>query len=390
MARIRTIKPEFWTDEKIVQLPFVARLLYIGLWNFADDDGLIVEEPERIKLQVLPGDPVDIGLLIDLLVATDRLDRLELDDGRTVLKIVNFGRHQAISHKTATKLPVAKAKKRSVTSLARRAIAQKYGCKPGERIDAQCFYCGAPGSMQWWALSNGRPSSWVSFSGLEIDHFTPEDSGGTSVGENLVLACRYCNRSKGTQEPIGFIREKHGISPELSGVLRPEGKGMEGNGREGKEGRRDEATTEPPRSAPVPPDKPAAGKGYAFDGKVIKLTSVDLERWRKSFANIRNLEAELESLDAWHSKNGTTKDWFHRVASALAKRDAEGPAARPVGGDEDPRLEDRRRWATEVQVFRSGRWDDRWPDRPKPGAAGCLWPQWLQQEELTRAKGKAA
>ena len=28
MARIRTIKPEFWTDEKIVQLPFEARLLF--------------------------------------------------------------------------------------------------------------------------------------------------------------------------------------------------------------------------------------------------------------------------------------------------------------------------------------------------------------------------
>ena len=39
MARIRTIKPEFWTDEKVVTLPFEARLLFIGMWNFCDDEG---------------------------------------------------------------------------------------------------------------------------------------------------------------------------------------------------------------------------------------------------------------------------------------------------------------------------------------------------------------
>ena len=32
MPRIRTIKPEFWTDEKIIELSLPARLLFIGLW----------------------------------------------------------------------------------------------------------------------------------------------------------------------------------------------------------------------------------------------------------------------------------------------------------------------------------------------------------------------
>ena len=30
MARIRTIKPDFWTDEKVVELSAFARLLFIG------------------------------------------------------------------------------------------------------------------------------------------------------------------------------------------------------------------------------------------------------------------------------------------------------------------------------------------------------------------------
>jgi hypothetical protein len=42
MARIRTIKPEFWTDEKVVECSFEARLMFIGMFNFADDKGNLV------------------------------------------------------------------------------------------------------------------------------------------------------------------------------------------------------------------------------------------------------------------------------------------------------------------------------------------------------------
>ena len=49
MARIRTIKPEFWSDEKVGGLPLACRLLFIGLWNFADDYGVIASSPLFIK-----------------------------------------------------------------------------------------------------------------------------------------------------------------------------------------------------------------------------------------------------------------------------------------------------------------------------------------------------
>jgi hypothetical protein len=40
MARIRTTKPEFWTDGKVVGMSPFARLLFLGSWNFAlCDDG---------------------------------------------------------------------------------------------------------------------------------------------------------------------------------------------------------------------------------------------------------------------------------------------------------------------------------------------------------------
>lgn len=54
MARIRTIKPEFWEDEKLAKLPIHARLLFIGTWNFADDNGVLLANPVLMKSHIFP------------------------------------------------------------------------------------------------------------------------------------------------------------------------------------------------------------------------------------------------------------------------------------------------------------------------------------------------
>lgn len=39
MARIRSIKPEFWKHQQLGKMSMDARLTYIGMWNLADDAG---------------------------------------------------------------------------------------------------------------------------------------------------------------------------------------------------------------------------------------------------------------------------------------------------------------------------------------------------------------
>ena len=56
MARIRTVKPEFWEDEKIGKLPIPCRLFFIGCWNFADDFGVIKSNAALLKSQIFPYD----------------------------------------------------------------------------------------------------------------------------------------------------------------------------------------------------------------------------------------------------------------------------------------------------------------------------------------------
>ena len=104
MARIRTIKPDFWTDEKVVELSPFARLLFIGLWNFADDDGRMVYSPKKIKMQIFPADTLEISGLFGE-IRGESLIEIYTVDSIEYLQINNFSKHQKIDKRTASKLP---------------------------------------------------------------------------------------------------------------------------------------------------------------------------------------------------------------------------------------------------------------------------------------------
>jgi hypothetical protein len=61
MSRIRTIKPEFWTSEQVIACSSNARLLFVGLWNFCDDNGVHPASYIRIKAEVFPADNLDVN-----------------------------------------------------------------------------------------------------------------------------------------------------------------------------------------------------------------------------------------------------------------------------------------------------------------------------------------
>ncbi len=87
-------------------------------------------------------------------------------------------------------------KKKAIPQKERRKLAKKYGCGEGETLAVCCHYCGKAGKIVWWNLSSGKPSAWVSFTDITIDHVVPESKGGRSAASNLVLACERCNKSK--------------------------------------------------------------------------------------------------------------------------------------------------------------------------------------------------
>lgn len=106
MPRIRTIKPEFWTDPVMVQLSPIARLFYIGTWNFAlCDQGHLEDDPLRLKLQILPAENADVAAIIEELVQCDRLRRVQVDEGK-FLHIHTLSDHQRVDGRWTPRCPV--------------------------------------------------------------------------------------------------------------------------------------------------------------------------------------------------------------------------------------------------------------------------------------------
>lgn len=98
MARIRSIKPEFWTAEQVMECSPMARLLFIGMWNFCDDGGVHPASAKTLKAEVFPSDDVttsQVEALVSELVANGLLLPYEAD-GKKYLHVTGWSRHQKI------------------------------------------------------------------------------------------------------------------------------------------------------------------------------------------------------------------------------------------------------------------------------------------------------
>ncbi len=107
MARIRTIKPEFFLNEELANLTPHTRLLFIGMWTLADRKGRLLDRPSRIAATLFPYE-------IQNLRPSDMLARLEQQgfisryevNGTKYIEISKFEAHQWAHHKEAeSKLP---------------------------------------------------------------------------------------------------------------------------------------------------------------------------------------------------------------------------------------------------------------------------------------------
>lgn len=111
MARIRTVKPEFFKHydlfkaEKETGLPL--RLAFSGLWTVADREGRFKYLPPQLKLDVLPYDEVDFDQVLQSLAKYGFIEIYEVA-GRRYAEIPSFKDHQRITgteRDTESKIP---------------------------------------------------------------------------------------------------------------------------------------------------------------------------------------------------------------------------------------------------------------------------------------------
>lgn len=92
MARARIIKPSFFYDEELCELPPMVRLLFIGLWCLADREGRLEYKPKEIKAQVFPYDKINITKSLSILEPAF-ISIYEVN-AKKYIAINNFSKHQ--------------------------------------------------------------------------------------------------------------------------------------------------------------------------------------------------------------------------------------------------------------------------------------------------------
>lgn len=212
MARIRTIKPDFFADEDIATLPPEARLLFVGTWLFADDEGLVRWNAAYLASQVFPydleGDP---GLIERVRGWMTLLER-----GGFVLPytatnrqrygwIVKFGRHQKVNRPTPSKLPVPPLND------PRTALAY------ADRDSWTCARCSEEITLRPDSLSESLSEPLT----VALQRIVRRDAGGTDYPTNVVLLHPRCSIANEVVEigPEALIAAAHSAAGVVSLTL---------------------------------------------------------------------------------------------------------------------------------------------------------------------------
>lgn len=135
MARIRTLKPEFHSSVQVMACSRDARLLFISLWNFCDDEGRLSANPLQIKARVFPGDslaPDEIDVWLSELHAVGLIDIYEVDEKRW-LAVTGWKNHQKIDRPTASNIPPPPTHRRRIEQKPAAARALADASKPSQR-----------------------------------------------------------------------------------------------------------------------------------------------------------------------------------------------------------------------------------------------------------------
>lgn len=93
MARIRNIKPGYFTNDLLAEVHPLGRILFAGLWCHADRAGRLQDRPRKIKVEVLPFDECDVDALLGDLAARGFIERYEVN-GVRYIQVATFSLHQ--------------------------------------------------------------------------------------------------------------------------------------------------------------------------------------------------------------------------------------------------------------------------------------------------------
>jgi hypothetical protein len=213
MARIRTVKPEFFQHEALQDLEsqhadLHPMLVFAGLWGHCDKRGVFEWKPRTLKLHILPFLTFDMEEALGLLETAGQIESFEAA-GRKYGHIPSFEDHQRIGgkeHSDPAKHPAAPSKQRESTG---EAPGKHSGLQEGKGRDREGRGTGKEGKgTAAAAVDNSARSGEEQRVGEDFsdEDALPEDPQSPKNGHSK--APRAVERRNGSFEEINDTVEK--------------------------------------------------------------------------------------------------------------------------------------------------------------------------------------
>ena len=109
MARIRSLKPEFFSSPSMAKVDIVTRYFFEGLWMVADDYGRGIANAKTLNGDIFPSDDWPNSQIEDMLhtLASEAVGCLLLyvvgEQG--YFQVINWEKHQKIDHPSLSRVP---------------------------------------------------------------------------------------------------------------------------------------------------------------------------------------------------------------------------------------------------------------------------------------------
>ena len=97
------IDPGYWSDDKVIELLPEQRLLFIGMWNFADDSGVLKNSSKQLKAQIFPADNIEDDIFKEWLNKLYKLGLILLNEDKSLIKIKGWSNYQKINRPQPSK-----------------------------------------------------------------------------------------------------------------------------------------------------------------------------------------------------------------------------------------------------------------------------------------------
>jgi hypothetical protein len=161
MPKIRTVKPSFFMSRAVKKLSDEQKLVWLGLWPNADDEGRMLDEPEIIagQLWALSKSAVKLDRILEALDDADRIIRYEIA-GERFIQVTGWHEHQRITRVAASVIPgvpdtVVASRRQRRSSVA--AVPQQCGKgKEGKGEEGEATFVAEP--PLFCSLHEGNPS----------------------------------------------------------------------------------------------------------------------------------------------------------------------------------------------------------------------------------------